>query len=72
MVKNQGLTREEWINYDYKKVVTNKELSTFAESNCIFSLISRNVEMYSILQKNPNGDFFVLSHLSIFRETVWF
>ncbi len=26
---------------------------------------------YSILQKNPNGDFFVLSHLSIFRETVW-
>jgi alpha-1,3-fucosyltransferase len=29
-------------------------------------------EKYSILQKNPNGDFFVLSHLSIFRETVWF
>jgi hypothetical protein len=28
-------------------------------------------QMYSILQKNPNGDFFVLSHLSIFRETVF-
>ncbi len=27
--------------------------------------------MYSILQKNPNGDFFVLCHLSIFRENVW-
>ncbi len=27
--------------------------------------------MYSILQKNPNGDFFVLSHLSIYRETVF-
>ncbi len=26
MVKNQGLTREEWINYDYKKIVTNKEV----------------------------------------------
>jgi hypothetical protein len=26
---------------------------------------------YSILQKNPNGDFFVLSHLSIYRETVF-
>jgi hypothetical protein len=22
-------------------------------------------------KKNPNGDFFVLSHLSIFRKTVW-
>jgi hypothetical protein len=26
---------------------------------------------YSILQKNPNGDFFVLSHLSMYRETVF-
>jgi hypothetical protein len=35
-----------------------------------FLLRSKELK-YSNLQKNPNSDFFVLSHLSIHRETVF-